>query len=136
MLKRFIWVKISVCKKKTTFVAFFYFWWTRRDCIFPLVSLAGPLSPRKIQTSQSLFSSTNGSEPNRQLRCQRDSRQSVPTKNKNDHFRGLFIFGGRAGTRTLDPLIKSQLLYQLSYASKTFLSVSNYIIKSDKIKFL
>ena len=26
------------------------------------------------------------------------------------------IFGGRAGTRTLDPLIKSQLLYQLSYA--------------------
>ena len=24
--------------------------------------------------------------------------------------------GGRAGTRTLDPLIKSQLLYQLSYA--------------------
>ena len=28
-------------------------------------------------------------------------------------------YGGRAGTRTLDPLIKSQLLYQLSYASKT-----------------
>ncbi len=28
----------------------------------------------------------------------------------------FFISGGRAGTRTLDPLIKSQLLYQLSYA--------------------
>jgi hypothetical protein len=26
------------------------------------------------------------------------------------------IFGGRTRTRTLDPLIKSQLLYQLSYA--------------------
>ena len=32
---------------------------------------------------------------------------------------GAFIFGGRTGTRTLDPLIKSQLLYQLSYASRT-----------------
>jgi hypothetical protein len=26
------------------------------------------------------------------------------------------LFGGRTRTRTLDPLIKSQLLYQLSYA--------------------
>jgi hypothetical protein len=26
------------------------------------------------------------------------------------------IIGGRTRTRTLDPLIKSQLLYQLSYA--------------------
>jgi hypothetical protein len=26
------------------------------------------------------------------------------------------VFGGRTRTRTLDPLIKSQLLYQLSYA--------------------
>ncbi len=32
----------------------------------------------------------------------------------------FFISGGRAGTRTLDPLIKSQLLYQLSYASRTY----------------
>ena len=30
----------------------------------------------------------------------------------------LYIPGGRTGTRTLDPLIKSQLLYQLSYASR------------------
>jgi hypothetical protein len=27
-----------------------------------------------------------------------------------------FLGGGRTRTRTLDPLIKSQLLYQLSYA--------------------
>ena len=40
-------------------------------------------------------------------------------KKQNDHIRGRCIFGGRAGTRTLDPLIKSQLLYQLSYASRT-----------------
>jgi hypothetical protein len=29
---------------------------------------------------------------------------------------GCNINGGRTRTRTLDPLIKSQLLYQLSYA--------------------
>ena len=29
---------------------------------------------------------------------------------------GRFSVGGRTRTRTLDPLIKSQLLYQLSYA--------------------
>jgi hypothetical protein len=28
----------------------------------------------------------------------------------------LILIGGRTRTRTLDPLIKSQLLYQLSYA--------------------
>ncbi len=28
----------------------------------------------------------------------------------------LVYFGGRTRTRTVDPLIKSQLLYQLSYA--------------------
>ena len=34
-------------------------------------------------------------------------------KNKDIH-KDAFIFGGRSGTRTLGPLIKSQLLYQLS----------------------
>ena len=29
-------------------------------------------------------------------------------------------FGGRTRTRTWDPLIKSQLLYQLSYAPENF----------------
>ena len=36
-------------------------------------------------------------------------------KNKKPLY-AAYIFGGRTGTRTLDPLIKSQLLYQLSYA--------------------
>jgi hypothetical protein len=31
-------------------------------------------------------------------------------------FKCVNLFGGRTRTRTLDPLIKSQLLYQLSYA--------------------
>ena len=52
--------------------------------------------------------------------------------NKNDHGCGLFISGGRAGIRTLDPLIKSQLLYQLSYAS----SAANYTLFFNKCKFL
>ena len=44
--------------------------------------------------------------------------KSRATTKKQPQLR-LLYFGGRAGTRTLDPLIKSQLLYQLSYASKT-----------------
>src|SRR6267142_2155176 len=32
--------------------------------------------------------------------------------------RALWRIGGRTRTRTLDPLIKSQLLYQLSYAPR------------------
>ena len=32
---------------------------------------------------------------------------------------GVFISGGATGTRTLDPMIKSHLLYQLSYSPKT-----------------
>ena len=38
---------------------------------------------------------------------------------KNKKIRKIFrIFGVLAGIRTLDPLIKSQLLYQLSYEDK------------------
>ena len=33
--------------------------------------------------------------------------------------RWFFISGGATGTRTLDPMIKSHLLYQLSYVPKT-----------------
>ena len=33
---------------------------------------------------------------------------------KKKHPQGVFFLGGRSGTRTLGPLIKSQLLYQLS----------------------
>ena len=46
--------------------------------------------------------------------------------NKKRRQAAFFISGGRAGTRTLDPLIKSQLLYQLSYASRT-INCGNYI---------
>ena len=42
----------------------------------------------------------------------------VPAKAKGpaDTGQALDFIGGRTRTRTLDPLIKSQLLYQLSYA--------------------
>ena len=55
------------------------------------------------------------------------SRPACPNKTKNRTWRFIY-FGGRAGTRTLDPLIKSQLLYQLSYASKT-----NFLIRTGVI---
>ena len=41
--------------------------------------------------------------------------QCPNAKIKTD-IKSVLIFGGRMGTRTPDPLIKSQLLYQLSYA--------------------
>ena len=40
-------------------------------------------------------------------------------KNKNPPVGWFFISGGDTGTRTLDPMIKSHLLYQLSYVPKT-----------------
>ena len=39
--------------------------------------------------------------------------------NKKNRQGGLFYSGGGTETRTLDPMIKSHLLYQLSYASRT-----------------
>ena len=41
------------------------------------------------------------------------------SKKQKKHPFGCFIFGGGTEIRTLDPMIKSHLLYQLSYASKT-----------------
>ena len=49
---------------------------------------------------------------------------------------GFIIYGGRAGTRTLDPLIKSQLLYQLSYASRTVKLWQLYIFSSNLQVFI
>ena len=46
-------------------------------------------------------------------------RTSIFIKNKNTPPGCVFIFGGDTGIRTLDPMIKSHLLYQLSYVSKT-----------------
>ena len=82
------------------------------DCIFPYaLSLYGSLSLRKVQTSFHLFSPTDVPNPLRVL-------VRLSLQNKKPHT-AVYYFGGRAGTRTLDPLIKSQLLYQLSYASRT-----------------
>jgi hypothetical protein len=45
------------------------------------------------------------------------SVQTCANKNgfKAISYETIYFTGGSAGTRTLDPLIKSQLLYQLSY---------------------
>ena len=39
---------------------------------------------------------------------------SLSNQAKKTYARYVFFVGGRSGTRTLGPLIKSQLLYQLS----------------------
>ena len=60
-------------------------------------TLKGPLGERRLRLARTL------------------SRVLVFAKPKNkDIHKDAFIFGGRSGTRTLGPLIKSQLLYQLS----------------------
>lgn len=48
------------------------------------------------------------------------------------------ICGGATGTRTLDPMIKSHLLYQLSYSPRTFFQqfgpdYDTFFAKSKKI---
>jgi hypothetical protein len=40
-----------------------------------------------------------------------------PNKSHSNPYKHWVLSGRSAGTRTLDPLIKSQLLYQLSYTS-------------------
>ena len=40
----------------------------------------------------------------------------VPQTRTRRFFKALVLYGERAGTRTQDPLIKSQMLYRLSYA--------------------
>ena len=45
-----------------------------------------------------------------------NSYKRLATKEKATDFKVAVLNGGRAETRTLGPLIKSQLLYQLSYA--------------------
>ena len=43
-------------------------------------------------------------------------KQMVKRKSQTAHYKSFgFPFGDPGGARTLDPLIKSQLLYQLSY---------------------
>ncbi len=49
-------------------------------------------------------------------------------QNKKTTLRWLFYSGGNTGTRTLDPMIKSHLLYQLSYVPKTGPGKQNFTI--------
>ena len=41
----------------------------------------------------------------------------IRIRNQHNILKNIILIGGRTRTRTWDPLIKSQLLYQLSYAS-------------------
>ena len=71
---------------------------------------------------------------NWQLRC--EGSHPLALQKQKSPYLGDFIFGGRAGIRTLDPLIKSQLLYQLSYASKTEQILADYKLFYAKCKCL
>ena len=97
-------------KNKTRPKGRFYFWWRHRDSLGTNACAAFV----SAQTSLYSFSLTHC----RTLRCFATlvGFSSCATKIKHTQ-KGVFIFGGGTGTRTLDPLIKSQLLYQLSYAS-------------------
>ena len=54
----------------------------------------------------------------------------VPRKIKRPLMRPLNFSGGDTGTRTLDPMIKSHLLYQLSYVPKTEPEHGTYVLRS------
>ena len=59
---------------------------------------------------------------NKKLRCRtlwRGSCPFYPNKKIKPRVGAVCISGGDTGTRTLDPMIKSHLLYQLSYVPKT-----------------
>ena len=47
--------------------------------------------------------------------------------------RWFLICGGDTGTRTLDPMIKSHLLYQLSYVPKTGPGIKNFAILFPRV---
>ena len=107
-----------------------YFWWTLLGTVYSHVRFhsMGPFHYVWREQRIRLFLPTGVPNPFT------GSRPLGPTQKKRP-YKWPFISGGRAGTRTLDPLIKSQLLYQLSYASRT---VTGLIIdlKSTKCKFL
>ena len=70
-----------------------------------------------------------------QLRCKAFKSNRIYQKNTPRKV-GNFS-GGDTGIRTLDPMIKSHLLYQLSYVSKTELRFSSthiFTYKKKKIK--
>ena len=106
------------------------FWWTLLGTVYSHVRFhsMGPFHYVRLERRIRSFSSTGVPNPFT------GSRPLGPHHKKRPHL-WSFVSGGRAGTRTLDPLIKSQLLYQLSYASRT--ATGNIIdIKSTKCKHL
>ena len=58
------------------------------------------------------------------------SENNKKRNNDNNQIMAFYrcFFGAPAGTRILDPLIKSQMLYQLSYGHMAVLSLSYCII--------
>ena len=95
-----------------------YFWWTLLVTVYSHVRFhsMGPFHYVWREQRIRLFLPTGVPNPFT------GSRPLGPTQKKRP-YKWPFISGGRAGTRTLDPLIKSQLLYQLSYASRTILQI-------------
>ena len=79
------------------------------------LSLMGPFPHATILRALRFVKSAIVSNP-RRVHPHGLLRVLRPAHKKTTAIRRCY-FGGRAGTRTLDPLIKSQLLYQLSYAS-------------------
>ena len=61
-----------------------------------------------------------------------DLCQKYATSNKKSLYLKAYIFNGvLIGIRTLDPLIKSQLLYQLSYQDKSIVLDNYSTFKKD-----
>ena len=121
----------GVCenKKNDQKVAFLFFWWRHRDSLGQ--SPAWYSLALKLRSSRFRLFIITRAKPCVQnvtisLHCvckiHLFSNGFSSCAIKKRPIRSLNLFGGGTGTRTLDPLIKSQLLYQLSYASKTTFS--------------
>ena len=110
-----IYIGMNPCKKtyKKTAHGGLLFWWTRQWTVYSHMRFRfmGPFHYVRFKLRFTCF---------HQLTFRTLLRVLVrlSLQNKKPHM-AVYYFGGRAGTRTLDPLIKSQLLYQLSYASRT-----------------
>ncbi len=86
----------------------------RTDCKIPSAPRRhdGPHSLRRVQTAHTLVFTNWRSEPFYGFSSASHAKIKRPAS-------GRLISGGDTGTRTLDPMIKSHLLYQLSYVPKT-----------------
>ena len=86
-----------------------FFWWRHRDCS---ANASTPLAHSLTLHRHAVAClSPSGRTP--------FSGSNLVAFTKNPPHKAGDIFGGDTGIRTLDPMIKSHLLYQLSYVSKT-----------------